>query len=62
MYSNTGGITVTSYGKSYKNINNKNSKHIISEWIAPIAIVWSYMDVKIVGVGVSKLLEKMEKK
>lgn len=62
VYSNTGGITVTSYGKSYKNINNKNSKHIISEWIAPISIVWSYMDVKIVGVGVSKLLEKMEKK
>ena len=62
VYSNTSGTTVASYGKSYNNINNKNNKHIISEWIAPISIVWNYMGVKIVGVGVSKLLEKMEKK
>ena len=48
-------------GKSYKDISHKDKKHIISEWIAPISIVWGYVGVKIVGVGISKLLEKMEK-
>ena len=41
--------------------NGQDKKHIISEWIAPISIVWGYVGVKIAGVGISKLLEKMEK-
>ena len=61
VYSNTIGNVVVSYGKSYNDVSHKNKKHIISEWIAPISIVWKYMGVKIVGVGVSKLLDKMEK-
>ena len=61
VYSNKKGRTVVSYGKSYNAISHKDKKHIISEWIAPISIVWGYVGVKIVGIGVSKLLEKMEK-
>ena len=61
VYSNTRGSTVVSYGKSYNEVSSKNNKHIISEWIAPISIVWNYIGVKIVGVGVSKTLERIEK-
>ena len=61
VYRNKKGRTVVSYGKSYNDISHKDKKHIISEWIAPISIVWGYVGVKIVGVGISKLLEKMEK-
>ena len=60
VYSNKNGNTVVSYGKRYNEINHKDKKHTISEWIAPISIVWNYVGVKIVGIGVSKLLDKME--
>ena len=61
VYNNKKGRTVISCGKNYNDISYKDKKHIISEWIAPISIVWGYVGVKIVGIGVSKLLEKMEK-
>ena len=61
VYSNKKGSAVVSYGKRYNETSHKDKKHIISEWIAPISIVWNYVGVKIVGIGISKILDKTEK-
>mgnify|MGYP001166430681 CR=1 FL=1 len=62
VYKNTKGKVFISYGKGFKRAKERNKKYIESEWIAPIATVWRYVGVEIVGLGVGEDITRIESK
>ena len=62
VYKNINGKIFVSYGKHFKRTKAGNSKYVESEWIAPIATVWSYVGVEIVGLGIGEDTNGIESK
>ena len=62
VYKNIKGKVFVSYGKDFKRAKKRNNKHVRSEWIAPIATVWSYVGVEIVGLGIGEDINGIESK
>ena len=62
VYKNIKGKVFVSYGKDFKRAKKRNNKHVRSEWIAPIATVWSYVGVEIVGIGIGEDINGIESK
>ena len=62
VYKNIKGKVFVSYGKDFKRAKKRNNKHVRSEWIAPIATVWSYVGVEIVGIGIGEDTNGIESK
>ena len=62
VYKNINGKVFVSYGKHFKRTKKGNSKYVESEWIAPIATVWSYVGVEIVGLGIGEDINVTESK
>jgi len=60
IYIKKNGKTLMSLGE--KNILNINTQEnvILSSWIAPISSVWSYVNVRIVGIGVGEEVRSIE--
>ena len=54
VYKNIKGKVFVSYGKNFKRAKEPNNKYVGSEWIAPIATVWSYVGVEIAGLGIGE--------
>ena len=62
VYKNIKGKIFVSYGKDFKRAKERNNKHVESEWIAPIATVWRYVGVEIVGLGIGEDINGTESK
>ena len=62
VYKNINGKVFVSYGKSFKREKEGNGKYVESEWIAPIATVWSFVGVEIVGLGIGEDINETESK
>ena len=62
VYKNIKGKVFVSYGKDFKRSKEENNKHVGSEWIAPIATVWSYVGVEIMGLGIGEDTNGIESK
>jgi len=61
IYNAESGSVVVCYGDKYKNIEKQQEPNKVSgEWIAPISLVWNYVGVKILGVGITKKINKIK--
>lgn len=53
VYKEKDGLVFESYGPTFnKAVMTKNHSRIMSEWLAPVALVWSYVGVTVVGRGI----------
>ena len=53
VYKEKNGNVFESYGRKFnKALLTKNKNRIISEWLAPVALVWSYVGAKTTGHGI----------
>ena len=53
IYKEKDGLVFESYGPTFnKVVLAKNSNRIISEWLAPVALVWSYVGATVMGRGI----------
>ena len=62
VYKNINGKVFVSYGKHFKRAKERNRKYVESEWMAPIATVWSYVGVEIAGLGIGEDINGTESK
>ena len=58
IYKNKTGEVLVCYGDKYKT-QNKNKHKTVGEWLAPIALVWNYIGIKVYGLGVSQKTRKL---
>ena len=53
LYKEETGSVFESYGAKYNTVGlTKTGNKVVSEWLAPIALVWSYVGATVVGRGI----------
>ena len=60
VYKNKAGKTFLSLGDRVGKTKNSSGPWVQSGWIAPIATVWSYVGVKVIGVGIGRNINTIE--
>ena len=59
LYKEETGSVFESYGAKYNMVGlTKTGNKIVSEWLAPIALVWSYVGATVVGRGIPENIKR----